>query len=145
MADYTVKDVKTFVAELPAPTMQEILQTKFQGRKTTKTLAAARRIAKHKRTVKVPRNLLRKLFMITGGWVDEALTTKPIFDYKIYPKFEIGDLTVYANVTQDSWYFTVFLVYRGVYVASIGHYGNPNKGWQNKSGAFNALKGLCLT
>lgn len=66
-AKITIDQIKTLVVELQTETLASALK-KFQGRRTPRTVAAARRIAAKSNRVKIPRNLLRQLFRLTGGF-----------------------------------------------------------------------------
>jgi len=68
-----IGDIKTFLAKVPTETLESALK-KFQGQRTISTVLAARRIAGAKRDVKIPRNLLKQLFRLTGGFKQEQIT-----------------------------------------------------------------------
>jgi len=125
MADKpTIDSVTTFVAELPGISLSEEMK-KFQGKKTAKSLAAARRIAAKKKIVKIPRNLLRKLYRVTGGFhVEriEPLSKGVEFEEDIERQaVKLGGLLAIFNGT------TCTLKYNGVFAAKIS--GGWNGGW----------------
>jgi hypothetical protein len=134
MAEVTpsISSVTTLVVELECPPPDELIR-RFAGRHTGRTLAAVRRIRTKKETVKVPRNLLRQLWRLTGGWKKEFSPgwgrSVPTAEFKV---IAIGDLKV---INRD---YTTFLEYRGRKVAS-------STDWQfwavdaTRTGAFNAL------
>lgn len=55
-----------YLVQCPPPPLDRVL-TKFEGRRTPKTFAAAKRIQKAG-VLRIPRNLLNTLYRITGGW-----------------------------------------------------------------------------
>lgn len=99
----TIGDVKTFSAKVQTENLDSALE-KFLGRRTIRTVQAARRIAATNRDVKIPRNLMRQLFRLTGGFKQEHLVAPkndPFKDYNYYMKndynpiaIKLGDLEV---------------------------------------------------
>lgn len=142
MANPTIYSVTTFVAEIEQPGIQEFLQ-KFQGSKTARTLNAARRMRAKKNVVKVPRNLLRQLWRITGGWKETKMkagwadmNTQPDTSSRSGTKYwravVVGDLIALFGHDGTS-YTPCLLLYRGQKVARIqgeGYYENP---WINEA------------
>ena len=121
MSDITsVKDVTTLVVTLPPPPLEEVIK-KFSGVHTPKTLAAARRLVKKTVTVKIPRNLMREVFRITGGWKnsDNWKATDFVLNNDVKFYIEVGDLKLFLR----SDYY-VYLMYRGRLVAEIENYSD---------------------
>jgi len=95
-----------YVVELPPPSLEEILDEKFEGNRTPHTLAAARRIQAKPRCLRVPRNLMNQLWTLTGGWEQ---ISNPFNDYvlgkKYYPSKRIADCSHgrKTNNTKRPW------------------------------------------
>lgn len=133
-----IEAIETFVAEIPACTLEQAL-AKFQGRRTPKTLAAARRMTTAKKRVKIPRHLLRQLWRITGGWMGLAKESadcgniRAIDNQKAVKEFleawsgntlKIGDLQVVIGI-ESGFPGMSLLLYRGTPVAKV----SASKGW----------------
>jgi hypothetical protein len=134
--------VTTFVAEPTGLSLEESLK-KFQGRRTLRTVAAARRITAKKRKVKIPRNLLRQLFRLTGGWKpDQIQANTEVPSEKNLRLVVVGDLEAIFEL-EDRLYYgpTVWLRYRGRLVAKIknGQYDQP---WLDAKKAVGAAVSL---
>lgn len=114
----TIADVQTLVVPLPQLAIADVIK-KFQGRHTPRTLAAARRIRAKSKTIKIPRNLLRQLWRITGGWkldqVKEGWSDTPTNTWKV---IRLGDLEV---VIRGDNYPRTNLLYRGQKVVNIDY------------------------
>lgn len=148
MADTrTIDSVTTFVAELPGEPVQKVLAEKFQGNKTWRTLSAARRIAAKKCVVKVPRNLMRQLWRITGGWQagypqvgwgnnDPTPSTDRRGNTTYWKAVTLGELTAIFNPGSD--YAPCVLLYRGMQVGRIADWN----GWVSRERALGAAKAL---
>lgn len=124
MADKpTIDSVTTFVAVLPGDTLEKILVEKFQGKKTPRTLAAARRIQAKKQVVKIPRNLLRQLWRTIGGWYPQYMKAGGWDQISrsssyTYSQVTIGDLKVIVQTSGDCAYYA-WLEYRSRKVAML--------------------------
>ena len=139
----SIDSVTTFVAELSLVSTKNALEG-LQGRHTVRSLQAARRIAAQKKTVKIPRNLLRQLFRGTWGFKMEAIkastepprTTTGRADHQLWT-VQLGDLVVVAKTTEDGYYNhgpSCWLQYRGQWVAQI--IADPNgQTWSEKDRA----------
>lgn len=132
-----IADIKTFSAKIQTENLESALK-KFQGRRTISTVQAARRIAGATREIKIPRNLLKQLFRLTGGFQQENFiiinkSSKEDLlrsDYKNVA-IKIGDLDVVFQKDSSGRLRTnngprVWLFFRGVLVAS-----DPNT-WDKK-------------
>lgn len=138
MAESTIDSVTTFVAELPPPSLEEVLE-KFQGRRTPRALAAARRICAKKRTVKVPRNLLRQLWRVTGGWKEGSM--KVGWDEEPderWTSLRLGDLLVVFSPRTDDRRVAM-ISYRGFRVARIDQGYSSWLNYKKVNGAVEAL------
>ena len=119
--------VTTFVAELPGLPLAEALK-KFQGKHTARTLAAARRMCGKKRQVKVPRNLLRQLWRITGGWIE---ITVPNHDFLSRVTFEkkvtSGEAGLWSGSHMDRSGTYYYLAFRGEVVGVPQNWRDENR------------------
>lgn len=61
-----------YLVQTPAPMLEALLQ-KFDGRRTKKTFAAAKRMQRPG-TIRVPRNLMNQVWFLTGGWEELSKT-----------------------------------------------------------------------
>lgn len=125
MAALTIQDIKTVEFSRPPLDLGEVLD-KFQGKRTSRTLAAARRMRAAKHTVKLPRNLLRQLFRVTGGWQNPLKegwnNTTPDTGWKV---LQVGDLElIIQNQSGGNNFYNGLLRYRGLPVARIDSYWN---------------------
>jgi len=148
--------IETLVAEIPTCTLEQAL-AKFQGRRTPKTLAAARRMVAAKKRVKVPRHLLRELWRITWGWKIEWNQSPPgptaqkttgllpggnqSFEGE---EMRVGDLTCKVKVNRPNGAaaepLLAVLFYRGVAVGRIVHrYGEGYSPWMDNARVLGAL------
>lgn len=121
MADQTgINSVTTLVVELPGPPVEEVLRTKFTGRWTPRTFAAACRISMKPQTVKVPAHLMRQIWALTGGWKEGAW--KPGWEHLVPdPQWRSislanGELSLVLNDSHAA------IEYRGKKLASIYNY-----------------------
>ena len=137
----TIDSVTTFVAELPGPPLAAALG-KFQGRRSGRTLAAARRISAVKTRVKIPRNLLRQLFRLTGGFDPAKLkvhTTPPPERNGGYKEILIGDLGVVMGEALCSSYGPrAWFRFRGQWVAELRVSDTYSAPWLDKAKANEA-------
>jgi len=117
--------VQTLVCTIPGAPLADVLKT-FQGRRSDRTVAAARRIGAKPRTVKVPRNLLRQLFRLTGGWKEgqgegwQACGETPPTDNRNvrYTSLRVGDMEVVFYL--DSCYApAAWICYRRTFCAKL--------------------------
>lgn len=147
-----IGDIKTFSAKIQTETLDSALK-KFGGRRSIRTVQAARRIAGKKRDIKIPRNLLRQLFRLTGGFRQEQFVVPANLDY-LYDRgnrddykpvaIKIGDLEVVflkdnrgslrTNYGPMAWLF-----FRGKLVASTS--GN-NYCWLDNNRVGGAVASL---
>ena len=68
----TIESVEAFEAHLPGLSFEQALE-KIPGRRSLRKEQAARRLANKTRKVKIPRNLLRRLWRMTGGWAPNSI------------------------------------------------------------------------
>ena len=122
--------VTTFVAELPGLPLAEALK-KFQGKHTARTLAAARRMGAKKRQVKIPQNLRRQLWRITGGW--HQWQPAPKVEGTPEKVIRVGDIELRLHKNGRHEYNYVF--YRARCVAYVEYWRDGNR----LSGAFASL------
>lgn len=120
-----IEDIKTTEFPRPAQELGLVLE-KFQGKRTSRTLAAARRIRAAKNTMKLPRNLLRQLFRVTGGWKNPLKegwnNTTPDSGWRV---LQVGDLElIIQNQNGGNNFYNGVLRYRGLPVARIDNYWN---------------------
>jgi len=128
----TIESVEAFVAEFPKLKVTEIIQDKFVGRVTHRTIQAAQRIAASRRTIKVPRNILRRLWRLTGGWEEGILTSAygKMLEAESFSVLPIGDAEIlwpYTNKNTSE----ACLVYRGIPVLHI--FANRDHSWKDES------------
>jgi len=142
-----IEAIETFVAEIPACTLEQAL-AKFHGRRTPKTLAAARRIVAAGKRVKIPRHLLRQLWRITGGWkglsegnadcgnirpLDNPLEVTEFLETWGNNSIKTGDLNVVVEMQESSAPKMGVLLYRGVVVAKVA----SESGWSHLDYTWN--------
>lgn len=124
----TINSVTTFVAAIEKPAIGIVLKG-FTGNQTPRTLAAARRIRAKKEKVKIPRNLLRQLWRITGGWNEGRLqtgwgsqtgepTSSRSTGTQYWKAVKLGDLMAIMSHDGNS-YLPCLLLYRGKKVARL--------------------------
>lgn len=118
--------VTTFVAELPGLPLAEVLK-KFQGKHTARTLAAARRMCK-KRQIKVPRNLIRQLWRITGGWGSLKNPNWAFFSkVTLEKKVAVGNMEIMMG-SHPEWRDPIYyLAFRGEVVAVTENWRDANR------------------
>ena len=138
MADQvSISSVTTLVVELLGPPADEVLKAKFAGRHTAKSLAAARRIAAKRQTVKVPAHLMRQIWRITGGWRQPWLRgwdTNPSSDWL---RIElVKDLWLYLWA-RDQYSSRGLLMFRGRKIAHM-----PSNGFVDDRQGQGAAKAL---
>lgn len=133
--------VTTFEVEIDPPPLEERVN-KFTGRKTSRTLQAARRMNNKKR-VKVPRNLMREAYRLMGGWTENAWQLGN-WEGKMrsdllpergnnFLKVAIGDLLLIQKGKDGS----VFMFFRGYRIAYMSVWSARKKGMLN--GMFSTL------
>lgn len=110
--------VKDFFVEVQKKSVSQALKD-FSGKNTPAEVAAAQRIAKKVRRVKVPKNLLKKFWDLTGGWTELNKGWGGADESKVRKErlLLIGDLKVYFMDDNGSK-----LEYRGRPVAYINCY-----------------------
>lgn len=113
----TINDVTTFEAT-PDPRPIAQVMAGFEGRHTGRTLAAARRIRAKTKPMKLPANLLKAVWRLTGGWLDNALKSgwgdlKPDDNWR-YIQIGESDLVL---VLEKGDYYRAVLLYRGYKIA----------------------------
>lgn len=151
MANPTVDDVETLVVFSRQQETLEQALGKFQGRRTPKTLAAARRLVSKRKQVKVPRNLLRQLFRATGGWQLNQLRPgwaqlTPAADWK---RLQFGDLVVGVSPVPSGYTEAQYpasrsavLSYRGRKVAHIAGQWSDGQSWLSGQKLAQAVKAV---
>ena len=131
MADkkLSIDSVTAFVAELPPMNMAEVIAEKFEGRVTRRTLCAAQRIVQKKKTKKVPRNILRQLWRLTGGWKNTECLQQAFgkIDSGKFSVLYFGDAEFLIKGDLYAW-----IAYRGVPLIKL------RRNWQDE----NKLKAL---
>lgn len=135
---YDINSVTTFVAELQGLPVEEVLRIKFTGRHTARSLAAARRISAKRQRVKVPAHLMRQLWRITGGWVEDRLAagwhSNPGSGSVVVRVG--GDLSLILRPDYPS---TAFLKYRGY---KVGSFNMNSGGWIKQEVVVTSAKAL---
>lgn len=134
----SILDVQTLVVTLPPPPVDEVIK-KFAGHHSPRTLAAARRIAKKQSTVKIPRNIMRKIYEITGGWTDAKAWDNDVVlkkDDGGYKFIKFGDTVIFLAMGS---YQYLYVQYRGRVVARYNGYSYSWKDRKSPLAAFTAL------
>lgn len=120
-----VSDIRTLEILPPEPPIETCL-AKFSGRRTSNTLAAARRMQKRRRTMKIPANLAREAFIMTGGFYPVLVKAGwEGFSASNARYFQVGESPLVVVLMKQNYGNEIlgFLLFRGQKIAHLkaGH------------------------